>query len=132
MLTHILIILVLFISLCISRFPACIIFIMPKEVQFSLKFRFVGDEIFFSFWMSKKILFPLYFLKIFSLSIELYFEMSFFFSTSKIIIHYPLDCNVFTEKSAVILIFVPLYLRCLFSMAAFKTFLFIMCFKPFN
>lgn len=90
-------------------------------------------KFFSAFECLRKFCFPS-FLKIFSLSIEFYFEMSFFFffSTSKIIIHRPLDCNVFTEKSAVILIFVPLYLRCLFSMAALKTFLFIMCFKPFN
>ena len=72
--THMFTILVLFIPLCIYRFPPDIIFIMPKGLlSIFLTIQFCWQFIFSVFECLKKFISSL-FLKIFSLSIEFYID----------------------------------------------------------
>lgn len=114
--THVFTILVLFVPLCIYRFPPDIIFIMPKGLlSIFLIIQFCWEFI-FCFWKSEKIYFLSIFEDIFTEYRILHWLLSpLLFSTSKIILHCILQCIIFSKKSAIVLIFVLLHIMCLFS-----------------
>ena len=113
--THMFTILGLFIPLCIYGFAPDIIFIMPTGLLSVFLIIVLLAIHFFCFWMSEKIHFLSIFKDIFTeYRIPHWHVFPLLCSTSKIILHCILECIIFSKKSAIALLLVPLFIMWLF------------------
>lgn len=102
-------------SLCRSKILSGIKFLLPEELflTFSCSTSLLVINS-FSFCLFEKLIFLLYFWKIYFSEYRVLGNFFFSSSTLKLFLHCLLACILSEEKSAVFLIFVPLYIVCFF------------------